>query len=88
MSWTIGFTPEAYKELRRLPRDQQQMVRRAIDRMCNDPFQGNVKPLKGQEWKGLYRKVVGRYRIFFLPIFSRQHIEIITIRPRAEKTYR
>lgn len=56
--------------------------------MRDDPFQGNVKPLKGEEWKGLYRKVIGRYRIFFLPIFSKRHIEIISVRPRAEKTYR
>ncbi|MCX8102925.1 MAG: type II toxin-antitoxin system RelE/ParE family toxin [Candidatus Bipolaricaulota bacterium] len=88
MSWTVGFTPEAYKEFQHFPRDQQQMIQRAIDRMRNDPFQGNVRPLKGKEWKGLYRKVIGRYRLFFLPIFSRRHVEIITIRPRTEKTYR
>lgn len=64
------------------------MIQRAIDRMQNDPFQGNVASLKGKEWKGLYRKVVGRYRIFFLPIFTQQHVEIISIRPRTEKTYR
>lgn len=88
MAWTIGFTAEAYKALKRLPRDQQEMIQRAVERMRAAPFQGNVKPLKGDEWQGIYRKVVGRYRIFFLPIFRRQHIEIISIRPRAEKTYR
>jgi mRNA-degrading endonuclease RelE of RelBE toxin-antitoxin system len=56
MVWTIGLTTEAYRELKRLPRDQQQMIQRAIDRMRDNPFQGNVKPLKGEEWKGLYRK--------------------------------
>ncbi|MDW8141753.1 MAG: type II toxin-antitoxin system RelE/ParE family toxin [Candidatus Bipolaricaulota bacterium] len=88
MAWTVGLTPEARKQLGHLPRDQQRRIQRAIDRMCDDPFQGNVKPLKGDEWKGLYRRVVGRYRIFFLPIFRKRHIEIISIRLRAEKTYR
>lgn len=88
MAWTIGMTAEARKQLDHLPHDQQQMIQRAIDRMRTNPFQGNVKPLKGDEWQGIYRKVVGRYRIFFLPIFRRHHIEIISIRPRAEKTYR
>jgi hypothetical protein len=27
-----------------------------------DPFQGNVKALQGEEWKGVFRRRLGDYR--------------------------
>ena len=88
MAWTIRLSLEAEKQLSKLPRDRQMIVGRAIDRMTEDPFQGNVKPLKGREWKGRYRKVVGRYRLIFIPFFEQQTVEISQILIRSEKTYR
>ena len=35
--------------------------------MGEDPFQGDVRPLRGRQWQGRYRKRVGRYRIIFIP---------------------
>ena len=88
MLWTIRLSPEAEKQLSRLPRDRQQMIANSIDRMRNDPFQGNVKPLKGKQWEGQYRKVLGRYRLIFVPFYSERIIEISQILLRTEKTYR
>lgn len=86
--WTIRLSPEAAKQLAALPRDQQVMIGRVLDRMAQDPFQGDVQPLKGRKWKGRYRKVVGRYRLIFIP-FHRDHLaEVSAILPRSEKTYR
>ena len=53
-----------------------------------DPFQGLVKPLKGKEHKGKYRKVSGRYRIIFKPIHATHVVEVLAILLRNEKTYR
>lgn len=64
LSWTIRLSPEAEEQLAELPRDQQVMIKRALERMKENPLVGNVKPLKGKQWKGVYRKPVGRYRIF------------------------
>jgi len=88
MLWTIRLSPEAERQLTRLPRDIQQQIATAIDRMGNDPFEGNVKPLKGKQWKGRYRKAVGRYRMFFVPHHSSRDVEISQILIRSEKTYR
>jgi len=52
MLWTIRLSPEAEKQLSRLPRDIQQQIANAIDRMGSAPFEGNVKPLQGKQWKG------------------------------------
>jgi mRNA-degrading endonuclease RelE of RelBE toxin-antitoxin system len=87
-TWTIRLSPEAAKQLTALPRDHQVTIGRAIDRMRQDPFQGNVQPLKGRRWQGRYRKRVGRYRLIFIP-FHRDHVaEISAILLRDEQTYR
>ena len=90
MPWDIRLSREAEKQLIGLPRDRQEMIRKAIDRMSEDPFQGDVKPLKGKNWKGRYRKVVGRYRLILTPLHLDQEriVEVSAILLRSEKTYR
>jgi mRNA-degrading endonuclease RelE of RelBE toxin-antitoxin system len=87
-TWTIRLSPEAAKQLTALPRDHQVTIGRAIDRMRQDPFQGNVQPLKGRRWQGRYRKRVGRYRLIFIPFYQHHMVEISAILLRDEKTYR
>ena len=86
--WTIRLAPEATRQLSALPRDHQVTIGRAIDRMRQDPFQGNVQPLKGRRWHGRYRKRVGRYRLIFIPFHQQHIVEISAILLRDEKTYR
>jgi hypothetical protein len=33
--------------------------------MATDPFQGNVKALQGKEWRGVFRRRIGDYRLLF-----------------------
>lgn len=84
MAWEIRLSPETDKQLSKLPRDRQEMIAKAIDRMRENPFQGDVELLKGKKWKGRYRKVAGRYR----PFHQQQIVEISQILLRSEKTYR
>jgi mRNA-degrading endonuclease RelE of RelBE toxin-antitoxin system len=88
MPWTIRLSPPAAKQLRMLPRDHQVTTGKAIDRMQNDPFQGDVQPLKGKKWQGRYRKRVGRYRPIFIPYHQERIVEISAILFRDEQTYR
>jgi mRNA-degrading endonuclease RelE of RelBE toxin-antitoxin system len=86
--WTIRLSPEATRQLIALPRDHQVTIGRAIDRMRQDPFQGNIQPLKGKRWHGRYRKRVGRYRLIFIPFHRQRIVEISAILLRDEQTYR
>jgi mRNA-degrading endonuclease RelE of RelBE toxin-antitoxin system len=88
MAWSIRLTRQAERELAKLPRDRQRQIKAAMERMKEDPFRGKVKPLKGREWKGVYRRVVGPYRLFFLPRHEQQTVYIVSIQRRTEKTYR
>jgi mRNA-degrading endonuclease RelE of RelBE toxin-antitoxin system len=56
--------------------------------MRQDPFQGNVRPLKGRRWQERYRKRVGRYRLIFIPFHQQNIVEISAILLRDEGTYR
>ena len=90
MTWTVQLTRTAVKQLRKLPRDTQQRIKRAIETLEKDPFVGDSKALKGAGWKGRYRKRVGRYRLIFILLSepSTRRIIISAILPRSEKTYR
>ena len=88
MPWAIRLSPPAAKQLSVLPRDHQVTIGKAIDRMQNDPFQGDVQPLKGKKWQGRYRKRVGRYRLIFIPYYQERIIEISAILLRDAQAYR
>ena len=57
MNWVCEFTEDAEQDLRRLPKSIQRRVARVLTSMASDPFQGNVKALKGEEWKGVFRRL-------------------------------
>ena len=88
MSWTVELSAAAEKDLKRLPRDRQATLERAIDEMEGDPFARDVKPLKGPQWKGRYRKRVGDYRIIFTVEHRTRRVAISAVLIRSEKTYR
>ena len=87
MSWTYKLSREAAKQLRRLPRDRQQQVARALDQRQEDPFVGDVALIHSGRFEGLLRWRVGRYRIIFAVDRPNQVIEVAAILLRSEKTY-
>ena len=88
MSWIVELSTNAEKDLKRLPRDRQATLERAIDEMEENPFGRAVKPLKGPQWNGRYRKRVGSYRIIFSVDHRTRRAAISAILIRSEKTYR
>ena len=47
MSWVCELTQDAEQDLRKLPKAIQKRVARVVTQMTSDPFQGNVKAIKG-----------------------------------------
>ncbi|MGD0546852.1 MAG: type II toxin-antitoxin system RelE/ParE family toxin [Terracidiphilus sp.] len=88
MSWVVDLSAPAIKALKKLPRDRQLQVAQAIDEMEIDPLAGDVKSLKGPEWKDHYRKRVGVYRLIFTLDRKAAAVAISAILIRSEKTYR
>jgi len=88
MTWHVKVHAAAAKQLRAIPPDRRKRILDDIDELAEDPFRGLVKPLKGKEYKGRYRKVSGRYRIIFKPINTTRTVEVLLVLLRNEGTYR
>jgi mRNA-degrading endonuclease RelE of RelBE toxin-antitoxin system len=88
MRWAVELSAAAEKDLTRLPPDRPARIERAIDEMEENPFAGDVRSLKGPEWKGRYRKRVGPYRIIFTVNHRTTAVAISAVLIRSEKTYR
>jgi len=88
MAWTIRLSKEAAKQLKKLPVDKKTLLLQRLRDMEDDPLRGDVKPLMGKEWRGWYRKRVGRYRLIFTLEHSHHVVEVAAILKRDERTYR
>jgi mRNA-degrading endonuclease RelE of RelBE toxin-antitoxin system len=88
MTWIVHIHDGAARQLKAIPPDRRQRVMDDITVFEEDPFRGLVKPLKGKDHKGHYRKVSGRYRIIFKPLHVARTVEVLAVLLRNEKTYR
>ena len=88
MNWACEFSEEAKEDLRGVPKAIQKRVARVVARMATDPFQGNVKALQGEEWKGVFRRRMGDYRLLFTADHSKKLFVVQQISLRSGKTYR
>jgi mRNA-degrading endonuclease RelE of RelBE toxin-antitoxin system len=88
MTWRTNVHNAAAKQLEAIPPDRRKRIFDDIRELAEDPFRGLVSPLKGKAFKGLYRKVSGRYRIIFEPIHSTGTVEVLGVFLRNERTYK
>jgi len=88
MSWICELTDDAKRDLRELPKAIRKRVARTLDQMQTNPIQGDVKALQGEEWKGVFRRRLGDYRVLFLPDLEKQIVRVLRIAIRSRKTYR
>jgi len=88
MGWRINVHRDAARQLDAIPPDRRARLLNDIRELAEDPFRGLVKPLKGKAFKGLYRKISGRYRIIFEPLFETHSVHVVSVLLRNEATYR
>jgi mRNA interferase RelE/StbE len=88
MSWVCELTANAKEDLDGLPKAIQKRVARVMGQMAQEPLQGNVKALKGEEWKGVFRRRIGDYRLLFTVNHEEKLAVIHQISRRSGKTYR
>jgi mRNA-degrading endonuclease RelE of RelBE toxin-antitoxin system len=88
VNWVVRIAEDAQLFVDRLPNKARRQVFRSINQLEQDPFSGDVKTLKGTEWKGCYRKRSGDYRIIFAVHHAERLVEVGWVMLRSEKTYR
>lgn len=85
MSWGLVITSPARRVLRRLTKPELRQIDSAFGQMCHNPYQGDIRFLKGSN--GGLRKRVGDWRIFY-DLEPEHKIMVVTaIRRRASNTY-
>ena len=65
----------------------QKRVARTIAQMEIDPLLGDVKALQGPEWRGVFRRRIGDYRLLFTINHHKQTVTVLRILIRSRKTY-
>ena len=88
MNWACEFTANAQEDVAGLPRAIQKRVARVVLQMAQDPFAGDVKALRGEEWKGMFRRRIGDYRLLFTVNHEKKLVVVQQISARSGKTYR
>jgi mRNA-degrading endonuclease RelE of RelBE toxin-antitoxin system len=83
--WEIALTRPARKSLERVPAADLERLEAALKEMAANPFQGDLKLLKGKE--KTFRRRVGSWRIFFFRIPDERRIVVSAIERRTSTTY-
>jgi mRNA interferase RelE/StbE len=68
------------KDLEDFPLEDKKRIVHSINEMEKDPFVGDVKPIRGA--KGLFRKRIGDYRVFFTIDFQKDEVAILRVGQR------
>ena len=85
MTWGLAITSSAKRQLRRVPLPDRAEIMRTFSLMSDDPFQGDVKFLRGLG--GALRRRVGSWRILFELSRENKVIIVTAIKRRGSNTY-
>ncbi|MGD0008382.1 MAG: type II toxin-antitoxin system RelE/ParE family toxin [Terriglobia bacterium] len=90
MNWVVRIADDAQLFVQNLPDKTRRQVSGSISQasLSKTHSGGDVKPLRGKEWKGYYRKRAGDYRIIFSVYHDRRLVDVSWVLRRSEKTYR
>lgn len=74
MPWDYRLSKQSFKNIKKIPKKEQERVYATLEEMRRDPFLGDIRLIQGE--KNLYRRRVGNYRIYFRPLKSPNVLEI------------
>jgi mRNA-degrading endonuclease RelE of RelBE toxin-antitoxin system len=86
MNWELNLARAAQRALRAMPARDRERIVRALDEMKTDPLAGDITALRG-EYRGLYRRRVGSWRIISALKTYRRAVLVGEIVRRTSRTY-
>jgi mRNA interferase RelE/StbE len=84
MTWGLVITSRAKRQLRRLSAGERDAIDPVFSQMCDDPFHGDVKALRGL---GILRRRVGDWRILYSLDDAKRIIIVAAVKRRGSNTY-
>ncbi len=85
LPWEVRLAGPARKSLDLLEPPDRERILGALREMALDPFQGDIKLLRGRE--KTYRRRVGAWRVFFFRVPDQRIIVVTAIERRTSTTY-
>jgi mRNA interferase RelE/StbE len=85
MPWDLLISRPAERDLREPGRDDLRRINAAFEGMCRDPYEGDVKFLRG--YTGVLRRRVGSWRILFEVNQAKRMVVILGVKRRTSTTY-
>ncbi|NJL90090.1 MAG: type II toxin-antitoxin system RelE/ParE family toxin [Coleofasciculaceae cyanobacterium SM2_1_6] len=85
--YTIYIRPSALIEIKALPGNIKQRVKRAIDYLANEPYPSNSKALNIQDFNA-WRLRLDRWRILYTVTENHQIVDILAVRKRPPYDYK
>jgi mRNA-degrading endonuclease RelE of RelBE toxin-antitoxin system len=84
MSWGLVITNPARRVLKRLPKPELRQINTVLGQMCDNPYHGDIRFLKGSN--GGLRRRIGDWRIFYDLEPEHKMIIVTGIRRRGSMT--
>jgi mRNA interferase RelE/StbE len=85
MRWGLALTSPAKRQLRRLSQPEQSEINQVFFLMRDNPFQGDIKFLRGG--RGVLRRRVGDFRILYELHYDDKVIVVTAVKRRGSNTY-
>jgi mRNA interferase RelE/StbE len=86
MSWKLRIAKRVLKEMKRVPRKDAKRLLFVLEKLTENPYQGDIEKIKGED--NIWRRRVGNYRILYEIISKQKYINVFQIRRRTTTTYR
>ena len=84
MTWGLVIASRAKRQLRRLSAGERDSIDAVFSQMCNDPFHGDVKVLRGL---AILRRRVGDWRILYTLDDDKRIVIVTALKRRGSNTY-
>ena len=85
--YEVEFRPEADEDLSRLPTDERARILERIRWLSTHSEQVALEPLKGKQWRGVFKLRAGDYRILYT-VDSRRRLLTVHIVGHRRDIYR
>lgn len=87
--YVVYITPQAIHEIKDLPGNMRQRVKRAVSRLADDPYPSRSKELSTpEETKVKLRRIrLGKWRILYAVTEADRIVDVIAVRKRPPYDY-
>lgn len=88
MAYAVLVTPQAWQEMKRLPGNMRQRIKREVDGLRDDPMPPKSKQLDvAVSSAKLYRVRLDRWRLVYAVDEGEQQIQVLAVRKRPPYNY-